>query len=509
MSRERGGYDGYESGWKRQERERHKVRNRIRNAALGVLTAAVITVGAKLGLDAIGIDPIKAFVRPEPIARTDPNLRPWTPSERNLGPGPIPEAKPKIETIYASGNIITLKNGIPYECVLENGERVSLDYERMRSLRLTAIEPEVATSIPMAGEKQGVNFQPTPDRPRYLGPQEDTLTTEQLREMGIEIVNPTGENTPQLSIRAGAFKKGELLSEYKAGGDEKLIIVVVSGPFPLPGYMTEPQYRRFLSLVEKTEGSLASYRAEQIKFWETALEKARAKASAGENQESMVVIKLELYRYQTLSDEELFADWQRASSSNTAGWFCSPGYVESKTGMKKTAVVFATARGSPPSKSMDIVYRPDLGGWQFFETTHFAGGDRTPTPGKNIPRPGDFFLDSSASADNPRSYPYGAQHCPGQVTRHELAHNLLRLVGKVGDYFSEFVTDTLGMDSIARAWQRFKDSNFKDNFLYYFQWKIPQKYGGGYIVTERDRQPREAVTGLEQARAGQIKNFWG
>ncbi|MFH1561102.1 MAG: hypothetical protein ABID04_00795, partial [Patescibacteria group bacterium] len=259
------------------------------------MATVVLTAGAKIGLDAAGFDPLKAFVTPQnPITSHNPDLKPRPPSEWSLGPAPgversahiakpeKPSEQPKepvFETRYVNKNMIVFKNGTPFKCVLENGEEIAFDYEKMLTIEKTATEPEVLV-VQVASQKRGVDFEPTEDRPRTFEKQADTMTTEQLLQRGIEIVNPpSGEDGDaiELSIRAGAFKKGELLDQYTVGGKYKLKIVVVDGPLVSSSYMQDPRYKEFLKLPEiaKVQGDVEQYRAKQIQFWQEELEKKR------------------------------------------------------------------------------------------------------------------------------------------------------------------------------------------------------------------------------------------
>ncbi|MFH1561039.1 MAG: hypothetical protein ABID04_00465, partial [Patescibacteria group bacterium] len=180
------------------------------------------------------------------------------------------------------------------------------------------------------------------------------------------------------------------------------------------------------------------------------------------------------------------------------GWHFSPSYVERYMGIKNTSVVCITAGGDPPVKFIKIDWHPDSQVWRVWDaTSYFGGGDRSPTPGKNIPRPADFTPNKGASLDDPKSYLYGAQHCPGQVLRHEAQHDRNRLLQRFADYVNEYLTDLKSMESIKRAWTRFKEKT--DNSGYYVQFKIKEEFGGGFIVTEAPIREFRTTTQMAMA----------
>lgn len=491
----------------RLEPLKREIANRLIASKKGVVNAALavnLLVGAGCGNIPKAESPsptptIQKGESPTPLpivaATTTPEASPPQPPK----PEPILTSQPsEIKQVLPDGTEVVFDKSreIPIKYVLPNKKEVLLDQQKVREARDRAIqnkEPEIIETIEVSSKiSQASN--PSPEHPTMLDKPKDVLSDEELEKKGVKIIQAI--NT-KLFIREGAFAKGSPLAAFNNTG-RKLTIALVDGPLvatnflkdtkydPVRGLLLEKGLTNFSYTIDDQE--IEKYRIQKITSLREDLNEIRQKVKElrkgdtvnrkeAEKWDPVVLdIKTRLDEYENLlSNDQLVAEMARGFVDLAGKYF--PG------SSKDPAVVYvAVGTSKRPLKGVQIYYDSN-GRINITQYESHAVGylDFAPKANQTHPNPADFRLDPSASPDKPRSYPYVVQS-PGQVLLHELAHDELmteRFRQKLRPNISEYDTDMRAMQWIKNAWERWKNSGYKDDSGYPFVISLPD---GGYIL---------------------------
>lgn len=459
--------------------------------------------------------PIAASATPQPR----PILERSTPA---VPPTPTPEAEYKT---YSVG-LLTFslgEDGIPISYKTLDGKIVKLDRNKLLEVRKKALankEPEVFDIIPEQEVKKVSSPSNSKEHPVKKDLPEDVLSTDELAKRGIEIMQ--ADNT-DLYIRKGAFEKGEALADY-ASGKYRMKIVLLNAPVVSDVYMSDPKYKEIkdaylgkgslLGERSETRVDIEKYRKEQIKWLEQNLEDMRKKYK-GENEinnsrkaysDIISAIKIRLFEYQNKSYEELFVE--AANEKEAAGIQTTMRLQDGQFGI---LIIAAVGEGKQYPRTVHI-FVDEKGQFQFSMGLGGGVAGFEPKAEYSHPDPSWFMRNPSASKDNPKSYPYEGQ-ATGQILRHEIKHdqlkygpgrnvktedfkrpdgtiNSLALFEATRGNWSEYDTDEQTMEDIKSAWQRWKDSGYKDDSGYHFVFRLKS---GGYILTKKPETSNSAL----------------
>jgi hypothetical protein len=477
---------------------------------IGVAVAMLLSAGC------VDTEPSKADVTKTPISTSTPKVEKVTnqPTSTPLAKEfkvtptvtPIPTQKPtetlapKFTETEVGGVVFQLDSRrVPVSYRLPDGQLVEINQQELDKVRQQASinrEPEVFKVIKFTS-KEASKFNPgTKEHPVAKALPADVLSPEQLKKYGVEIVQP--DNT-ELFIRKGAFEPMAPLADY-ASGKDKLKIVLLNAPLLHEGYFQDPKfkdpkYNGVAETLDRTKVDVEAYRQQKLAELQQELNQYREKGKGREDHsfdDSIVQTKIKIATYKALTADELFL----------------AAYANELKNEKPKAGVYAgdlivVSVGDSPSFDSVVVLCDNKGNFIFTEGFKSNAQGLSPTAGQSYPDPDSFKRDPKASHENGR-YSYSGQ-APGLVLRHEIAHDNLEVGSfkrlKAEDFkkpdgivdekaflkalissgnVNEYDTDEKAMGGIRQAWQRWKDSGYKDDKGYSFVFRVP----GGYILTD-------------------------
>ncbi len=386
------------------------------------------------------------------------------------------------------------KSGLPVKYVLEDGKEVRFDMEQMKKLREEALisgESQIATMIlldnAIQGNKRsyGTESDYSIEHPKITDLPSDVLSEEELGSKGVSIIQ--AGNITNLFIRRGAFEEGNSLAAFNNTG-RKLTILLLDGSIIDPKYLVDPKYTNTVNNIPQENRSVKDRRDFMVKNAGANIDGIRQaikklKESNKIVDQSLVELMFEQkkigYRYKNLmSDEQIRNEYFDPQAQGLYHLF------------KDNTTIFLSLGGH--AFNYITVYITPKGFGRLSSET-ISGSEGHLSRRQTHPSPQDFIQNPNASADKPFSYPYGPQ-TPGLVLRHELGHNELERQQK--PIYSEYMADTIAMDGIRKAWDKWLTSGYKDNSSYYYVFQLPPEAGGGYILTRKNEHPYKVKPAL-------------
>ncbi len=422
--------------------------------------------------------------------------------------GREPERPRVTEKILPQGVKLFINHeGLPIALVTPDGNSVRYDLDKMRETRDKSIslhEPEPIDAIKLSSldipDEVSVDELPqtvassvSPAKPETLSLPQDVLSSEELLQKGIEIIQAKSTN---LYIRSGAFEKGEPLSGIRSTR-RKMTIALLDAPIVNRAALSDPKYdsiRDYLTELDYTNqiNNFKQMSSESSTDYLARLRTITNEVSSdlkiqnpqtGLNaiEESMLRCKEQSLLLGTLNEAELISV---VASGGFLGDTAGGMYMTKNNGHE--VILLATGKALPAVNHYTLYFTPN--GEVKYKSSNLAslmGNSKTfssVSEEQTHPNPEDFKLNVGAHPGNPKSYPYGAQ-TPGQSLRHEISHDKL-VRQTVPASYNEYDTDMLAMDGIKSAWDKWVGSGYKDNSGYYFVFSLPD---GGYILTQNQR----------------------
>lgn len=214
--------------------------------------------------------------------------------------------------------------------------------------------------------------------------------------------------------------------------------------------------------------------------------------------QSLESYKIDQYNLEWDSQDILLQSYLKGQGNGNAGIFIHSS--------EEDLIILSVGKIKDEPDRVFIFVNPE-GAIDLISVKSRASSGLEPTADQSHPNPADFKTMKDADPANPGSYLYGAQ-TPGFGLRHEIKHSQLilgssrrirlsELKGKDGYSYdfrpllnttgnqSEYDTDKAAMADIRKAWERWKDSGYKDDSGYYFIFRLPE---GGYILTKNDSE---------------------
>jgi hypothetical protein len=453
----------------------------------------------------------------------------------------------EVKTEYLGVTFQLNKEGLPISYTLANGEKVIYtpqqlaEFKAARQKAVLSGELEVVDifSTRIVKPQPLPTGEPSAEQPfvRELPP--DAITnTHELSQLGVEIVNPSGADTPQLILGRGLFGPGgpfealKIINENakKPSDREEVMIVVIDDIVVGSENMKGPQYAPdIVKLLKEQESVAEQYRQTVLQQTLRGLEKTRAdwakkKSTASESDK-------ELYRINILAYKQAIKEMKQKPASqilremqlsdkdpDLAGLFVPHGL---RRGDKVYSVIFTTT-GNRQSIGVDQVVTTfdEFGQFQtetsLPQTYTLPQSSIYPDVSKSFPHKEQFQPQAGATEKN-QGYEYGAQTNAGFTLRHEDMHWLLtvglpklremNLLDKltsldtlitpetpqsniiIGERHAfpnpnEFTTDHLAMELLQKAWQEHLEKGNNSLYGFYFQVPANEKDPGGYMLAK-------------------------
>lgn len=427
---------------------------------------------------------------------------------------PVPETD--IKWIYPPGHegeedvsirVAINSEGLPVKYALPDGTEKPFNLNVVKTVReraMSTYEPEILDVFEISSGSNKYKYKYETDHKDYKNEQhplleklpDDVLTEDGLKDHGLEIIQG---NETQIYIRRGAFEKDGPLEAF-ANGDRKMRIVLIDGPVVSEDLLEDKKYDTVRKLLRDKSKDLDTFRTQKINEAYRAIDvyvddlrkiKAGQPAQLGEEWDTSHIVQykslLEQYQSGIISDSQLYLEraLEDGKTSDTLGLYCAPDDQGSAT-------IFLAVGDSRFDRDVVTFAFKQTGEFSFTQIPGyfrneraFGSGNRnfSPKPEQSALNPDDFPLNLDASPDKPKSYPYAGLNT-GFALEHEAAHDKL-MTGVNPPNTSEYDTDMLAAVRLRRAWNKWKDSGFKDNSGYSFVFKLPQ---GGYILTKSKEQ---------------------
>ncbi len=429
--------------------------------------------------------------------------------------GKEPERPRVTEKILPQGVKLFINHeGLPISLVTPDGNSVRYDLDKMRLIRDKSIslhEPEPIDAIKLLSDStddtlidelpQTIASSVTPAKPETASLPHDVLSSEELLQKGIDIIQGKSTN---LYIRSGAFEKGEPLSGIRSTR-RRMTIALLDTPIVNKAALVDPKYdsiRDYMTEIDYTnqinnfkqisiESSIDFLARLRIITNEVSSDLKIQNPQTGLNaiEESMLRCKEQSLLLGTLNEAELISV---VASGGFFGDTAGGMYMTKNNGHE--VILLAVGKALPPVNHYTLYFTPN-GEVQYRSSSlaSLMGNSKTfssVSEDQTHPNPDEFKLNVGAHPGNPKSYPYGAQ-APGQSLRHEINHDKL-VRQTVPSSLNEYETDMLAMDGIKSAWNKWVESGYKDNSGYYFVFSLPE---GGYILTQ-NQKPQSASHGV-------------
>lgn len=516
--------------------QREKTPSPVKKAVLGLLLGAIIGGGVyeekRIGVAGQALENLRKFVSPaktlvQELPKNEREISgvkislPKTPTVEEVQvkptatktPEPTATPAPEFTSEFLGSTGINFNNeGIPISYQQE-GKIINFNEEEIKRFKeikaqaITSQEPEIALMIPQPQKESPPSSQETLQRlkaskehPFKETISADVLSEKDLEERGIKIIQT---DKVKLHIRPGAFAEGELLDNYKPGGERRLTIVLVDGGTTASIHLKDSRYDEVRSLLAERGIQIEQYKKGTIQLFKGLIEEVGdnlKKAIQDRNQEEITLYqdvlrsyKSDLYQHEKLLSEEQWLMSAEGITGSAGGVYCAKGVV-----------FLAVGENRFPTDFLEVAVNPQGN----FETRRVTIGEvgvlslsAKPRPEQAFPNPATFSFNQAATADKPWSYPYSFQ-TTGQALRHELQHNVFNYTApenftseglkKYMDSKGEYNTDIKAMESIRRAWEEWEKSGYKNDEGFYFVWEIPE--GFIYTVAETANQEIAKIT---------------
>lgn len=430
---------------------------------------------------------------PEPSQQPTQTATELVPKPTEVVPTAVPTEE-SSEVWTPNGTIQLDADGIPTSYTRTDGTLMVFTPEQQTAFRqahttaLASGEPEVITDIILSdGDTAERNYTGSPDRPRVTELPADVMTETDLRANGV-ITIIQAPNT-QFYMRPSAFKPGGILEDLPAAQSLEhpiqLQIVFVDGPLISQNYMTDSRYdgvRDLVPFISSTD--VEAYRNEWIQRFEDDLNNIRA--STPDDDQLLLLLKQQIYRYQSMSDEEIMSEII-GGDEKAAGLFVTNSLPNAE-GVIVGTVFVATGRSARQEGTTLHLYFDEHG--EVHTQTGLditTSADFRPSASAAFPRREDFRRNPNAQRET-NDYPYGAQNGPGQILDHELKHFKLILLDPAlrgtTRNSNEYDTDEAAMAEIDEQYATWEASGYQDDSAYPWVFTIPTELGGGYMLTE-------------------------
>lgn len=296
----------------------------------------------------------------------------------------------------------------------------------------------------------------TREKPAVMNNRPDTVSTSELARRHIQIIQGTDT---ELLIRQGAFNQGEMLASHTRGTDNNLIIAVVDGP--VSSFTTQDScYDQVRPLfASQPYPDLATYKSESIHSLKERLKSNSQDISAQTN----------LYLLEhVFTDSDLKKRIGEVYGS--VGKYFSPQDVAEYTSLSpNTSVIFFSTRWIS-SPSFVNLYIDAQGKFCVGRTFGSTTTSCSLLPNQTHPNPNEISLKGDINQMPTKDYyPLTTKDRAGLTLTHELEHNILNnLSSSPPPTFQEWSADRATYYRLVRAYNRWHDSGFTDDSLYYF-----------------------------------------
>lgn len=412
-------------------------------------------------------------------------------------PTPIDLTPSKTRVIDLDGAQVYLNSdNLPEAYIGQDGVRVDFNIEEARRAREQAKilgEPEVFRMFRVDVEHLNTTVLPSgysEKHPVEAYLPKDTLTEAELRKRGIEIIQ---SDFTELHIRQGAFEDGELLSGY-SDGKRKLKFVMLDAEVVSRHYLKDAKFNSVRECAPDYEDvDVVGRKEEMIEGYNSDIasnRQDRKEYGYETYYRSTLELKSYLYHLQHLmSAQELLdisirsAQLQSGHHTLIEGLYHQDTYDE-KGNMASPAVIFV-AMGEPP-KSRDYlrIYFDKNGGTVVDNFVNYAEGSAVVLPELQA-YPGQDDLSRRFYVNKAEDTYILQGLTPGEVIRHEAAHNFL--MGYKKEPASEYGADEEVITSLTRARVEYDETG--NNSGYYFV--LRSKKTGDVILTEGKEKPSE------------------
>jgi len=453
-------------------------------AAEAVLAACNASPLGKLGKT----KPTEVPQAPEPKKKIDP-------------PTPIPPKPPDVSrpTLQTESEVSTVRevtyNGfvffidqdeLPVAYRSPDQKMTYFDIRKLNQCRKKAItEKEVqifdSITIPKFKEAQVPS---TPERPILEQLPKDTLTSQELTKLGIEIMQ--SDNT-QLYIRKGAFLPGAQLERY-ASGENKLKIVLLNAPFIADIFLKDPKYSQVLPFLLNTEGAIPTlpeqttdvmnaYRLQmkikiEYELADSYLKKASGTGDMKEVDSDILSGKYRLYINEHISDEDLYWEMLATSLKKAPSGVYTIIPAKSEKEPECSLIVLSVGEGKkiPGSISITCDGEGNFNLYTFSEILLF--GDSNPKASQS------YFYSSFLKLSTGEVYKFEGPS--GFTLRHEVEHDKDR-----ERELDEYHIDEEAAKTLDGAHKQWKEKGIDTGYYYVF--RLPD---GRYILTEKETSPK-------------------